>query len=596
MNIADFHAGAEFFAHTWLGAHLANGGVTFCTYAPAADDVTVRTSVGDVPMSRVEDGGFWQVHVPGLGPGDPYTYLITHDGIMSEHCDPYGYGMDLRPAYRSIVRDLTFDWHDDEWMARRSACYDEPLNIYELHVGSWRKRSGVYQSTDVGDWFTYSELAYQLIPYLKETGYTHVELMPLMEHPYDGSWGYQPTGFFSPTSRYGTARQLMELVDMLHGAGIGVILDFVPVHFATDPYGLGMYDGTPLFEPTDKELALSEWGSYNFDHTKNEVRSFLQSAANYWLGAYHFDGLRMDAISRIVYHQGSKECGVNEPSVEFVRNMNGGLRYLHPGAMLIAEDSTDFPGVTRPVDKGGLGFDYKWDMGWMNDTLNFFRTPPQKRNDDYHKLSFSMMYYPSERFLLSLSHDEVVHEKATVAQKMWGNYDLKFPQARALYLYMFAHPGKKLNFMGSELAQLREWDECREQDWSLRQYPLHDSFYRFCAKLNDLYVDYPALWANDYPGGGFAWRQVEDPNNVVYAFERRSTCERMLCVLNLGGKQLRDYVVQLGSARRARLLLNTDWERFSGNSLEDDCRWFKLANDQITCTLPPFSGQLFLLE
>ena len=596
MNIADFHAGAEFFAHTWLGAHIVDDGVTFCTYAPAASAVAVRTLAGDTPMRRTDDPGFWQAHVPGLGPGDPYTYLITHDGTTHEHCDPYGYGMDLRPAYRSIVRDLSFDWHDDQWMARRTTCFDEPLNIYELHAGSWRKHSGDRQSTDVCDWYTYADLAYHLIPYLKQAGYTHVEFMPLMEHPYDGSWGYQPTGFFSPTSRYGTARQLMELVDALHVAGIGAILDFVPVHFATDPYGLGSYDGTPLFEPADKDLAVSEWGSYNFDHARPEVRSFLQSAANYWLGAYHFDGLRMDAISRIVYQLGDKTRGINKPAVEFVRNMNGGLRYLNRGAMLIAEDSTDYPGITKPLDQNGLGFHYKWDMGWMNDTLNFFRTPPKERSDNYHMLSFSMMYYASERFLLSLSHDEVVHEKATVVQKMWGDYDLKFPQARALYLYMFAHPGKKLNFMGSELAQLREWDECREQDWSLRQFPLHDSFYHFCTDLNALYADHPALWANDYGGNGFAWRQVADPNNVVYAFERRSACERMLCVLNLGSGELADYVVRLGNACRARLLLNTDWQQYSGSTPKDECRWFRLKDNQIVCTLPPFSGQLYLVE
>lgn len=596
MNIEDFYAGAEYFAHTWLGAHIHDGGVTFRTYAPAADHIDVRTNMGDVPMHRVADDNFWEARVDGMGPGDPYAYVVHHGGEAREHCDPYGYGMDLRPSHRSIVRDLSFDWHDDGWMAHRSTCYDEPLNIYELHLGSWRKRSGIRQSTEVGDWFTYAEIAYQLIPYLKETGYTHVEFLPLTEHPFDGSWGYQPTGFFAPTSRYGTARQLMELVDMLHGAGIGAILDFVPVHFATDDYGLARFDGTPLFEPSDPGEAKSEWGSYNFAHERGEVRSFLQSAANYWLGAYHFDGLRMDAISRIVYRQGDKALGVNAPSVEFVRNMNGGLHYLNPGAMLIAEDSTDYPGVTAPASQGGLGFDYKWDMGWMNDTLDLFRMPPEERSANYHKLSFSMMYYPSERFLLPFSHDEVVHEKATIVQKMWGDYDQKFPQARALALYMYAHPGKKLNFMGGELAQLREWDELREQDWSLRQYPLHDSFYRFCTELNGLVADHPALWADDYDDHGFEWRQVSDAANVVYAFERRSTSERMLCVLNLSDKRLPDYEINLGLARRARMLLNTDWERFCGKTYEDDCRWFKLADSRLTCTLAPFSGQLYLME
>ena len=596
MDIQNFYSGAEFFAHTWLGAHLENDGVTFRTYAPAASAVAVRTDRGDVPMYKSADGNFWEAHVGGLGPGAAYTYQLTRDDKTVEHCDPYGYGMDLRPGHRSSVRDLSFEWHDQEWMARRSASFDEPLNIYELHLGSWHKRSGDRQSLEVGDWFTYGEIAYQLIPYLQEAGYTHVEFLPLMEHPFDGSWGYQPTGFFSPTSRYGTARQLMELIDMLHGAGIGAILDFVPVHFATDDYGLGDYDGTPLFEHADRDMAVSEWGSYNFDHERGEVRSFLQSAANYWLGAYHFDGLRMDAISRIVYRQGDKALGVNSSAVEFVRNMNGGLRYLNKGAMLIAEDSTDYPGVTAPVNQGGLGFDYKWDMGWMNDTLNLFRTPPKERGNHYHDLSFSMMYNHNERYLLALSHDEVVHEKATIAQKMWGDYELKFPQARTLYLYMFAHPGKKLNFMGSELAQLREWDERREQGWSLRQSPVHDSFFRYCEELNDLYAAHPALWARDYAGDGFAWRQVNDPTSVVYAFERRSASERILCVLNLSDEERRDYVVDAGGATRAKMLLNTDWTRFSGSTPADDCRWFKLLGGRLTCTLAPFSGLLLQLD
>ena len=596
MNIRDFYAGAEFFAHTWLGAHLQDGGVTFRTYAPNADEISVCTTHGTCAMYRVADGNFWEAHVDCLGSGDPYTFRIRHGDDVQEHCDPYGYGMDLRPAHRSIVRDLSFEWHDEEWMRERSVCLDEPMNIYELHLGSWHKRSGNRQSGEVQDWFTYSEIAYQLIPYLKEAGYTHVEFMPLMEHPYDGSWGYQPTGFFSPTSRYGTARQLMELIDMLHGAHIGAILDYVPVHFATDDYGLANFDGTPLFEYSDKEMAVSEWGSFNFMHGRGDTRSFLQSAANYWLGAYHFDGLRMDAISRIVYRQGDKSLGVNSEAVDFVRNMNGGLKYLNPGIMLVAEDSTDYPGITRSVSKGGLGFDYKWDMGWMNDTLNFFRTPPDERGDQYHKLSFSMMYYPNEHYLLSLSHDEVVHEKATIAQKMWGDYDLKFPQARALYLYMFAHPGKKLNFMGSELAQLREWDEQREQDWSLRQFPLHDSFYHYCVELNKIYSDHPALWARDYECSGFIWRQVSDNTNVVYAFERRSTCERMLCVLNLSDQKLSNYHVSLGEAKRTKVLLNSDWHRFSGSTAETEHSWHRLARNELVCDLAPFSGQLYAVE
>ena len=427
----------------FLGAHPDKDGTTFRTFAPAASRITVIGEFNDWQeweLNKTYDGNFWECYAKGAKPGMMYKYRIyRQDGSCVEHCDPYGFGMELRPAFASIIRDLShYKFKDSKWMQKRSVCKDKPLNIYELHFGSFKK-----PSEKADDWYTYVEMIDILIPYLKENDYNYIEIMPLSEHPCDESWGYQNTGFFSPTSRYGTAEELMKFIDACHKNDIGVIMDFVPVHFAVDHYALADYDGTSLYEYPHQDVGVSEWGSCNFMHSRGEVRSFLQSAANYWLSVYHVDGIRMDAISRIIYWQGEPARGVNNNAVDFIREMNRGLKTLHPTVMLSAEDSTSFEGVTKPADQGGLGFDYKWDMGWMNDTLDYFRTAPEYRSRDYHKLTFSMMYYYNDDFLLPLSHDEVVHRKATIAQKMYGEYEEKFPQARAFYMYMYAHPGKK---------------------------------------------------------------------------------------------------------------------------------------------------------
>ena len=354
-------------------------------------------------------------------------------------------------------------------------------------------------------WYTYNEIADELIAYLKEYGYNYVEFMPLSEHPFDGSWGYQNTGFYAPTSRYGTAAQLMELIDKLHNSGISAIMDFVPVHFAVDAYGLKEYDGTALYEYPHKDVGESEWGSYNFIHSRREVACFLQSAANYWLKEYHFDGLRMDAVSRLIYWQGDKKRGENGVTINFLKIMNQGLHRLHPTAMLVAEDSTAYPGVTKDVDKGGLGFDYKWDLGWMHDTLKYFACHPYDRGNMPDKITFSIYYAYNERYILPFSHDEVVHGKKTIIDKLNGSYEQKFAQTRLLYLYMMTHPGKKLNFMGNELAMFREWDERREPDWELLKIPAHDSFHRYIGELDRLYLKEKPLWALDHTYDGFKW-------------------------------------------------------------------------------------------
>lgn len=616
MDIYEFYSGRSFDAYRELGAHVKKevtgkktvvSGVEFVTYAPNALGVNVIGEFNDwneTVMERCYDGSFFKVFVPEARPGMMYKYKIYHrDGSSMEHCDPYGFGMELRPAFASIIRDMdTYRFHDAKWMKNRSVCQGSPLNIYEVHLGSWRTKpvfdeqgnpltpEEIAESNRVAEsWYTYKEIAPMLAEYVKEQEYNYVEFMPLSEHPSDQSWGYQNTGFFSPTSRYGTADDLKEMIDILHQHNIGTILDFVPVHFALDGYGLARYDGTALYEYPSNDVGYSEWGSMNFIHSKGEVRSFLQSAANYWLSEYHFDGLRMDAISRIIYWMGDESRGVNDRAVDFIRNMNQGLKDRHPSIILCAEDSTDFKGTTKETKYGGLGFDYKWDMGWMNDTLNFFRTLPFVRGEHYHDLTFSMMYNYNERYLLPLSHDEVVHGKATIIQKMAGMYEEKFPQAKALYAYMYAHPGKKLNFMGNEIGQFREWDEKREQDWDLLEYPNHDSFHQYMKALNKIYMKEPALSAWDDDPNGFAWILCGKENDVVYIFQREVNEDKVIVVLNLSGLVYKNYHFNYGNGDTMKVLINSDWNKFGG-STKDTEKTIKGVNGDFGFDLPAFSG------
>lgn len=616
MDIYEFYSGRSFDAYRELGAHVKKevtgkktvvSGVEFVTYAPNALGVNVIGEFNDwneTVMERCYDGSFFKVFVPEARPSMMYKYKIYHrDGSSMEHCDPYGFGMELRPAFASIIRDMdTYRFHDAKWMKNRSVCQGSPLNIYEVHLGSWRTKpvfdeqgnpltpEEIAESNRVAEsWYTYKEIAPMLAEYVKEQGYNYVEFMPLSEHPSDQSWGYQNTGFFSPTSRYGTADDLKEMIDILHQHNIGTILDFVPVHFALDGYGLARYDGTALYEYPSNDVGYSEWGSMNFIHSKGEVRSFLQSAANYWLSEYHFDGLRMDAISRIIYWMGDESRGVNDRAVDFIRNMNQGLKDRHPSIILCAEDSTDFKGTTKETKYGGLGFDYKWDMGWMNDTLNFFRTLPFVRGEHYHDLTFSMMYNYNERYLLPLSHDEVVHGKATIIQKMAGMYEEKFPQAKALYAYMYAHPGKKLNFMGNEIGQFREWDEKREQDWDLLKYPNHDSFHQYMKALNKIYMKEPALSAWDDDPNGFAWILCGKENDVVYIFQREVNEDKVIVVLNLSGLVYKNYHFNYGNGDTMKVLINSDWNKFGG-STKDTEKTIKGVNGDFGFDLPAFSG------
>ncbi|MCC8161519.1 MAG: 1,4-alpha-glucan branching protein GlgB [Oscillospiraceae bacterium] len=584
MDFYSFYTGFCFDAYKFLGAHYSPVNTVFRTFAPNAAGINLLYNGREIPMQRICDGNFYETTVEKANVSETYEYRIYHaDGGYTDHCDPYGFQSEMPPQHKSVICDLgKYSFGDDKWLENRSVCADTPLNIYEMHLGSWRRKAD-------GGLYSYSEIAEPLISYLKEAGYNYVEFMPICEYPCDESWGYQNTGFFAPTSRYGNPDDLMRLIDNLHQNNIGVILDFVPVHFAVDEFALARYDGGALYEYPHNAVGVSEWGSYNFMHSRGEARSFLQSSANYWLSEFHFDGLRMDAVSRIIYWQGDKNRGVNGNAVDFIKVMNKGLKERNKNCILIAEDSTDYRGVTLPVDMGGLGFDYKWDMGFMHDTLEYFQTQPDLRPQHYHKLTFSMMYFGNEKYLLPFSHDEVVHGKATILQKMNGQYENKFPQARAMYLYVAVHPGKKLNFMGNEFGQLREWDEKREQDWDLRKYPSHDGFFRFMSDLNKIYLSHSALFERDYYNGGFSWLDCHRESQCVYAVKRESKSETLIAVFNFSDKK-QEYILPLSNTR-AKILINTDWNIYGGTA-EPEAKHLRFAENGIALDLAPFSGLL----
>ena len=588
MDMQAFYTGHAFDAYEFFGAHSYFGGTHFAVWAPAAQYVQVVGEFGEYGMHRTY-AGVWEADVNGADAGMAYQYRVTGaNGRCVDHCDPYGFAMKLRPDGRSIIAERPTGFADEAWLTARSKNYDKPFNIYEVHMGSWQQKED-------GSRYTYAELAELLPAYCKKYGYTHLELMPLAEYPFDGSWGYQTTGFFAPTSRYGTPDELAQFINACHKQGIGVILDFVPVHFAVDEYGLKEFDGTPLYEYPAASVGQSEWGSCNFMHSRGEIRCFIQSCADYWLRVFHADGLRMDAVSRLIYWQGDPNRGVNGSTLEFLKGMNAGLQQRHPTAILIAEDSTNFPKVTAPVEYGGLGFDYKWDLGWMNDTLDYFKKTPEERKHNLSKLTFSMMYAWNEHYILPFSHDENVHGKATIVQKMYGEYEGKFPQARALYLYMAIHPGKKLDFMGNEFAQLREWDESREQDWSVLKYPNHDSFRVFRKALNEAYLQNDGFWLREYDPAAFRWLDCAHPEKNACAIWRQGSEGGVLAAFNFGDTELTDYELTLPQKGKLTLLLDTDWTIFGGSTTKPAKGKALPAADKLTLNLPPFSGVLYAL-
>ncbi len=519
------------------------------------------------------DSGIWKAFVREAKPGNTYKYAITtSSGDRLEKADPVAFLAEVPPKTASVVWGLEYEWGDDDWMSSRDGrqAHDAPMAIYELHTGSWRK-------ADNGDSLSYRELAGPLTDYMTEMGYTHVEFMPLSEHPFYPSWGYQVTGYFSPTSRFGTPQDLMYLIDRLHQAGIGVILDWVPSHFATDGHGLSQFDGTALYEHEDPRKGFHpDWLSFIFNYGRNEVRSFLVSSANFWLDRYHIDGLRVDGVASILYLDYSRDEGEWEPNIHggnenleaisLLKQVNRVAYGEHPGITMIAEESTAFAGVSRPVDLGGLGFGYKWDMGWMHDSLEYFAHEPVHRSFHQNDLTFRMLYAYDENFILTLSHDEVVHGKGSLINKMPGDEWQQFANLRALYGYQYSLPGKKCLFMGCEFAQRSEWSVDQQLEWHVLDHDNHAGMQRWVADLNARYRLEPSLFANDYDPSGFEWIDAGDAGASVFSFLRKGGNRPVLVVLNLTPVTRPGYRIGVPVGGSWETLLNSDDERYWGSA------------------------------
>jgi 1,4-alpha-glucan branching enzyme len=592
----DLHLfGEGLHARPWdkLGAHPAHclgvSGVSFAVWAPTASSVSV---VGDFnswdgrlhPMRAMGSSGVWELFVPELSEGARYKFELrpAGGGPRFLKSDPFAFRTEVPPSTHSVVHDPAhFRWTDGAWMERRrdTSAVSRPVSIYEVHPGSWRH---VVEDAETGASrpFTWRELAHELGDYATRMGFTHVEFLPVAEHPYGGSWGYQVTGYYAPTARFGHPDDFKYLVDHLHGRGIGVILDWVPGHFPRDAAGLARFDGTALFEHEDPRLgAHPDWGTLIFNLGRNEVRNFLVANALYWLDEYHVDGLRVDAVASMLYLDYSRKPGEwlpnrlggreNLEAVEFLREVNDKVQLSFPGAFVAAEESTTWPKVSHPTREGGLGFDFKWNMGWMNDTLRYFSRDPIHRQHHHHQLTFGLTYAFSERFILPLSHDEVVHGKGSLLGKMPGDEWRRFANVRALFGWMWAHPGKKLLFMGGEFAQAAEWNHDRSLDWHLLERPAHAGVQGLVAELNRLYAREPALWEIDTSFAGFQWLQADSAELNVLAFYRKGNdgTRPVVCVANLAPVVRQDFALGVPVAGAWEELLNTDDARFGGSGV-----------------------------
>jgi 1,4-alpha-glucan branching enzyme len=576
-----FNEGTHARMYDKLGSHPADRGAHFAVWAPDARGVSV---VGDFngwdasacPLRPRESSGIWEGFVDGAGHGTLYKYRIAprHSTALLEKTDPYGVFFEIPPKTASVVWDLSYEWSDADWMgsrARRNAL-DAPMSVYEVHMGSWRHRAG-------SESLSYKDLGPALADHVTNMGFTHVEFLPVTEHPFYGSWGYQTTGFFAPTSRFGTPQDFMALVDYLHQAGIGVILDWVPSHFPTDEWALGNFDGTHLYEHADPRLGIHpDWGSYIFNYGRNEVRSFLLSSALFWLDRYHIDGLRVDAVASMLYLDYSRKEGEwipnryggreNLDAISFLRRFNETVYASFPDVQTTAEESTAWPGVSKPTYIGGLGFGLKWDMGWMHDTLQYFSKDPVHRTYHHNNLTFRMLYAWGENFVLPLSHDEVVHGKGSLAGKMPGDDWQKLANLRALYGYMWAQPAKKLLFMGGELAQWSEWNYASELEWRLLDLPQHEGVRRWVADLNRVYRDEPALHELDVDPAGFEWVDANDASNSCVTFLRKSRDgETILVACNFTPVPRTSYRVGVPSPGRWDEILNSDAELYGGSGV-----------------------------
>ena len=577
-NMAEylFHEGTNYHSHKFLGSFLEGDTCTFRVWAPNARRVFVTGEFCSwyphtYEMRKINDTGIYEIQVPGVSEFDAYKYVIvSQSGVELWKADPYAKHAETRPLTASKVYSLPeYGWKDKKWMENRTVPYHQPMNVYEVHLGSWKH-------SEEGKELSYRELAHKLVDYVKDMNYTHVELLPVTEYPYDKSWGYQATGYFSPTSRYGTPEDFMYFVDTCHQNNIGVILDWVPGHFTKDAHGLYEFDGTCCYEYSDtRKMEHEGWGTRVFDYGRNEVKSFLTSSTVSWIEDYHIDGIRVDAVSSMLflnYCRDEDKCArniyggfENLEAIDFIKNLNLYVKENYPGVIMIAEESTSYPKVTAAVEHGGLGFDFKWNMGWMNDSLDYLETDPFFRKGVHNKFTFSMHYAFSENFILPISHDEVVHGKKSLLDKSPVPYEDKFANFKAFLGYMFAHPGKKLTFMGIDIAQFIEWNEERELDWLLMLYPKHIFTHRYVKELNKYYKSTPALWENDSDWDGFRWHVVDDNNNNVFAFSRRDRSgKEVLVVSNFSNQVLKNYEIGVDTWGSYKIALNSDAKKYDG--------------------------------
>ena len=617
-----FAQGTHYDIYKKLGAHpsVENGrkGTFFGVWAPNAASVHVIGTFNGwneeaAPMTKLGAGGIWTVFLPGVGTGELYKFLITApSGEKLYKADPFANSAEMRPGTASKTADISgYKWTDDLWLREREErdYYKEPLAIYECHIGSWMR----HPRPEEQGFYNYREFADRIVEYLKEMKYTHVELMGIAEYPFDGSWGYQVTGYYAPTARYGDPKDFMYLVNKLHRNKIGVILDWVPAHFATDAHGLGRFDGQCIFEdPDPRKGEHPDWGTKIFNYGKNEVKNFLIANALFWIKEFHIDGIRVDAVASMLYLDYGKKDGQwvpnkyggnkNLEAIEFFKHLNSVVRGTYPGFMTIAEESTAWPGVTHSIEEDGLGFSFKWNMGWMHDFCEYMKLDPYFRKDDHYAMTFAMSYNESEHYILPLSHDEVVHLKCSMVEKMPGYKVDKYANLRLGYTYMLGHSGKKLLFMGQEFGQEREWSEARELDWFLLENDLNKGMHDYVKELLQIYRKYPCLYENDNSWAGFEWLNCDDKDRSVYSFFRKSENgkNKLLFILNMTPMKWENYVVGVPKKKKYKLLLNSDDTRFAGDGnvipkeLAAEAKPCNNKEYSITFDLPPYTAAIFL--